>query len=90
MKHKNYLTPYQISALCAQGRESEIPKSKTWHKFMEWYKDCGLTVTTLACKVGIPLVSMSKFMDGTYIISQTNLRKIQEFLKKIAYDKTQP
>lgn len=78
------LSPHEVIKLINEGRSDEIPKSKTWHRFMEFRKSNSLSTARLAYDIGIPLMSMGKFLEGTYVISNRNMQKIQEFLTKHA------
>lgn len=88
MNKHNYITPRQIMKLISEGREDEIPKSKTWYKFMDWYNEHKWTVPKLSIQIGISLQSMMKFMSGRFVIAPSNMKKIQEFLKRQEDDKT--
>ena len=77
------LSPAQILRLIDQGREDEIPKSKTWHRFMKYYKQNSVGFYALARMIDIPSVTLDKFIKGTFVISQTNMKKIQKYLNEL-------
>lgn len=73
----------EIMHLIETGQEHKIPKSKTWMRFKEYRRDARMGLTTMAKVIGIPLTTMEKFAQGTYIISPSNLKLIQKYLDSV-------
>lgn len=77
------ISPQQVMWLIEHGREDEIPKSKTWYKFMEYLRKNPMPTPQIARMIDIPTHSMEKFITGNYVISSTNMKKIQDYLKSL-------